>query len=89
MRTVHLLIRGKVQGVFYRATAKERADGLELKGWIKNTKTGDVEAVVSGTDDAVNAFIDWCHKGPDKANVTEVIVTEREKEQFENFRIQR
>ena len=43
MRSVHLLVQGKVQGVFFRATAKEMAESLQLKGWVKNTPGGEVE----------------------------------------------
>jgi acylphosphatase len=50
MITVHLLIEGEVQGVFYRATAKEIADKLGITGWIKNTWEGNVEAMVTGNE---------------------------------------
>ena len=56
MPTVHLLIKGKVQGVFYRASAKEKAGGLKLTGWVKNTPAGDVEAVASSTEENVKEF---------------------------------
>jgi acylphosphatase len=87
--TVHLLIKGKVQGVFYRASAKDVADQLKLGGWIRNTTEGDVETVVTGDDDRVKEFIEWCKKGPRKAEVTKVIITEKEAEQFFGFTIVR
>lgn len=85
--TVHLLIKGKVQGVFYRASAKEVADQLQLTGWVRNTKDGDVESIVTGDEDRIKEFIEWCKKGPRKADVINMIVTEKEDEYFENFRI--
>jgi acylphosphatase len=87
--TVHLLIKGKVQGVFYRASAKDVATQLNLNGWIRNTKEGDVEAVVTGDEDLVKEFIEWCKKGPRKAEVDKVEVTENSDEQFFGFTIVR
>lgn len=85
--TVHLLITGKVQGVFYRAAAKDVAEQLNLTGWIRNTKDGDVESLVTGEEDQIKEFIEWCKKGPGRAKVDKVTVTEKEQEQFENFKI--
>jgi acylphosphatase len=85
--TVHLLIKGKVQGVFYRASAKDVAEQLSINGWIRNTREGNVEAMVSGDEDRVKEFIEWCKKGPRRAEVTKVMVTEKEDERFESFKI--
>jgi acylphosphatase len=85
--TIHLLIQGKVQGVFYRASAKDVADQLRVTGWVRNTKEGDVEVMATGDADRIKEFIEWCKKGPRKAEVTKVIVTEKEDEMFESFRI--
>jgi acylphosphatase len=87
--TVQLLIKGKVQGVFYRASAKDVAEHLCVNGWIRNTKEGGVEAVVSGDEDRVKEFIEWCKKGPKKAEVTKVLVTEKEAQSFDGFKITR
>jgi acylphosphatase len=89
MKTVQLLIKGKVQGVFYRATAKDVADKLGLKGWVRNTKEGDVEVLVTGDEEQLKQFIDWCWKGPSSAKVTDVIITEKALEIFEKFSVQR
>lgn len=85
--TVHLLIKGKVQGVFYRASAKDVAEQLCLTGWVRNTKDGDVEAMATGDEDRVKEFIEWCNKGPRKAEVHKVIVTKQEEKTFEGFSI--
>jgi acylphosphatase len=87
--TIHLLIQGKVQGVFYRVSAKDVADQLRVTGWVRNTKEGDVEVMATGDADRIKEFIEWCKKGPRKAAVTKVVVTEKEEETFENFRIAR
>ena len=89
MPTVHLLIKGKVQGVFYRATAKEVAQTLDLRGWIKNTPEGHVEAIVSGSEKSLQQFIDWCRQGPKKAVVATINVTSVGDEPFTDFRILR
>lgn len=87
--TVHLLIKGKVQGVFYRASAKDVAEQLKLTGWVRNTAEGDVEAVATGDDDRINEFIEWCKKGPRKAEVAKVTVTRIQAEDFNKFTIAR
>lgn len=87
MPTVHLLIKGKVQGVFYRASAKEIADELGLKGWIKNTNEGYVEVLITGDEEQLKVFIEWCWKGPRRAEVEDVIVTRKEEIGFGNFSV--
>lgn len=64
---------GKVQGVFFRASAKDIADSLGLYGWVKNTDDGNVEVYAAGDADAIGRFIDWCHKGPSGARVDAVL----------------
>ena len=89
MATVHLLVEGKVQGVFYRASAKETADDLGLSGWVKNREDGNVEMVVSGEEPEINKFIKWCHKGPRRAVVTNVVSTPQDDILFEKFEVVR
>ena len=89
MPTIHLLITGKVQGVFYRATAKKAAEGLGVKGRIKNTKDNKVEAIVTGAADQLDQFIEWCKQGPSRARVSEVIVTKVDDKNFDDFKIER
>ena len=67
--TVHLLVSGKVQGVFYRKSAKMEADQLGLVGWIKNRDDGTVEANIGGKEDRLKEFVDWCKKGPPLSKV--------------------
>lgn len=69
---MHLLIKGKVQGVFYRASAKEAADKLGIKGWVRNTADGHVEIMAAGERETLQRFLEWCRKGPRLAIVTEV-----------------
>lgn len=84
--TVHIHIIGKVQGVFFRASAKEKADALRLKGWVKNIPDGSVQIVVAGEESSVKQFIAWCKQGPKGARVSDVRVTEEPEEiKFERF----
>jgi len=87
MATVHLLIKGKVQGVFYRKSAWDVATKTGITGWIKNTPEGDVEALVSGTEEQLRAFLEWCKKGPARADVAEVVTTIQAPVIFTDFKI--
>jgi acylphosphatase len=87
MKTVRLLIKGKVQGVFYRATAKDIADLLGIKGWVKNLPDDNVEITATATDELLQKFIAWCRQGPPKARVEEVIIEELNTEEFKGFKI--
>lgn len=78
MIRAHLHIRGRVQGVGYRANARRVASQLDLKGWIRNTPNGGVEAVVEGNQEMVDRFIQWCHRGPTGAHVIDVQVENEE-----------
>ena len=72
MISFHLLITGKVQEVFFRASAKEVANKHYITGWIRNTKEGHVDAMISGTEEATAKFIEWCKRGPVNASVDQV-----------------
>ncbi|RYZ19798.1 MAG: acylphosphatase [Chitinophagaceae bacterium] len=76
MRTVFLRITGKVQGVFYRATAQEVAEELGLRGWVRNCPDGTVEALATGPAEKIDSFIKWCRRGPEKAVVDNVAISE-------------
>src|SRR5205814_10371244 len=75
MTRVELVISGRVQGVFYRASAQQEAQRLGLHGEIRNLPGGEVEAVVEGEQTEVDEFIAWCRRGPPAADVEDVRVT--------------
>ena len=89
MATVHLIVKGKVQGVFYRASARKMAETLGVTGWIQNTDDGSVEAMASGTEAKLQKFVDWCHQGPVQAYVTHVYVKPVADEEFTGFQVLR
>ncbi len=69
---IHLQIEGRVQGVFYRASARERAHDLGLTGWVRNRPDGRVELVAEGPREALESLLAWCRKGPPLARVDSV-----------------
>lgn len=88
-RAVFIKIIGRVQGVFFRAEAEEKARSLGLTGWVRNASDGAVEILAQGEEVVLLQFIDWCHKGPSRAHVENVVVEFRElKEKFTTFTIE-
>jgi acylphosphatase len=69
---VHLIISGEVQGVCYRASARDEAERLGVVGWVRNLPDGNVEAEVEGPEELVAEFIQWCWKGPPASVVSDV-----------------
>lgn len=87
METVHLVISGKVQGVFFRETSRRLAEKLHIKGWIKNTPDGKVEALITGNEKDLDDFVDFCKKGPERAEVEEVKILKKQKMDFDKFEV--
>ena len=83
-KAVHLLISGRVQGVWYRGWAVDTARALNLRGWVRNRRDGCVEAVITGPAEAVDRMISACREGPPAARVSDVEVTPASKEEAEN-----
>lgn len=69
---VNVIITGTVQGVFFRASAMEQAQGFSLTGWAQNLPDGSVEIVAEGARYALEEFVAWCRRGPPAAEVKEV-----------------
>jgi acylphosphatase len=89
MNSVFFIIRGKVQGVFFRATTKTKAKELGIKGWVRNTEAGDVEVLAQGDAEQLALFEDWCRKGPSQARVDSFDREERNSEPCDSFTIVR
>ena len=75
MRQFHATIRGRVQGVCFRAETREVARGLGLAGFVRNTPAGEVEVVARGEEGALESLLAFLHRGPALARVTRVEVT--------------
>ncbi|MDA1196458.1 MAG: acylphosphatase [Nanoarchaeota archaeon] len=72
MKRLHLIIKGKVQGVFYRHNTVKQGHKLGIKGFVRNLPNGDVEVIAEGPEDKLKQLCEWCKKGPDNAEVDEV-----------------
>lgn len=75
MVVAHLVVRGRVQGVWYRGAMQREARRLGVVGWVRNCDDGSVEAEVAGEQDAVEAMVAWAHQGPRGARVSGVAVS--------------
>jgi acylphosphatase len=71
----HVVVRGRVQGVFFRDETRRRARSLGVAGWVANRFDGSVEAVFEGRRDTVESMVEWCRRGPSGARVDDVQVT--------------
>jgi acylphosphatase len=88
MVRAHVVITGRVQGVFFRMETKHQAQAQGVSGWVRNKSDGSVEAVFEGEMETVESLINWCKTGPVQADVTHVDVTwEDYKKQFSCFSI--
>ncbi|MGC4252164.1 MAG: acylphosphatase [Sphingobium sp.] len=81
----HLIIRGRVQGVFYRNWMVAAARQFGLTGWVRNRMDGTVESAVEGPPEAVDRIIQLAHDGPPAAKVDQVVVQESPAQGFSSF----
>ena len=89
-KAIKLTIHGKVQGVGYRCWFEQQALALELKGYVKNLDSGEVEAVIIGTEYQLHTIIECSYIGPSRAEVSKIIQSEFEHSQdFVTFQMLR
>ena len=83
-------ITGRVQGVFFRKSTKQKADALGIGGFVENCDNGSVYIEAEGNTEALETFIQWCKQGSELANVKDVVVLKYEKlKDFDCFEIRR
>jgi acylphosphatase len=87
MRTVRVRIRGRVQGVFFRASCADEAARLGVSGWVRNTADGELEAVFHGPEETVERILGWCREGPPMARVDGVDVRDEPPYEGAGFRV--
>ena len=87
MPTRTIVVKGRVQGVYFRASAKQQAMNLGIKGSIRNQEDGTVRLTIEGQEGAVEHMIDWCKKGPALARVKQIEITESEPVSSDSFDI--
>ncbi len=79
------MVEGKVQGVFYRQSTREKAIALGITGTVKNLPDGNVEVIATGTQEQLKQLAHWCNQGPPRAVVTKVNSTTLPLQSFKNF----
>ena len=89
MRHINIIVSGKVQGVFFRASTKEFADQLGVYGFVRNEKDGSVYVEAEADEDTLKKFVAWCYRGPLHAEVKNVDVSEGALQNFKTFEIKR
>lgn len=88
-QAVVIRVSGKVQGVFFRASTKDKADQLGIKGFVRNESNGDVYIEAEGESLALEAFVEWCSNGPERARVDEFTVDQATVKNFNVFAVSR
>ena len=85
---IRLIVKGRVQGVYFRASAVQQARHLGVTGWVMNCDDGSVELVAEGQSDSIEELIAWCRQGPPGARVDEVDLQRQGfRGEFTEFRI--
>jgi acylphosphatase len=85
IKAVHIVVHGRVQGVWFRGSAQSFASVRGLTGWAKNCPDGTVEIHVEGEKPKLDEFVKWCEQGPPSAEVTKVDVTPVPAKEMEKF----
>ena len=88
-KAIQLKKSGTVQGVFFRQSAQQKAIELGISGWVRNCEDGSVEVEAEGEESALQKFIAWCHRGPDRAKVSNLEIKTIEPQNYEGFEIRR
>ena len=89
MKRVRVIVSGRVQGVFFRATCASLARERELGGYVRNLPDGRLEAAFEGPDGAVDEMVDWCRRGPELARVDRIEVIDETPVRDAGFRVTR
>lgn len=89
VKTVSILVKGKVQGVYFRQSTKEVARTIGVTGTVANLRDGSVQIEATGTEEQITQLSNWCFHGPSAAKVTSVEVRDLPPKQFDSFKIVR
>ena len=87
MKSVRLIVSGKVQGVFFRANVKDKAMELGLNGYAKNLHDGNVEVVAQGNEEKINELMEFIKNNPGHSKVKDVKINYKDLEKFNGFEI--
>ncbi len=84
IKQVHVIVTGRVQGVFFRAETKQAADRFQLNGWVRNLPNGTVEAIFEGKEESIAEMLVWCKSGPPLSMVENIEATPMESAPMES-----
>jgi acylphosphatase len=82
-----MVVKGLVQGVYFRASTQQKAEELGVRGEVRNLADGSVEIVACGTEEQLQELLNWCRVGPRHAAVEQVIVSDLPEQDFKGFSI--
>jgi len=89
-RRVRIIVRGRVQGVFFRASTRSQAESLGVTGAVKNLADGSVEVIAEGSEASLRDLVSWCRRGPPGAQVSEIEESWADgRDEFAAFRVSR
>ena len=89
LQTVSIIVKGRVQGVYYRQTTQEKATSLGITGTVRNLPDRNVKIMATGEKEQLNKLVAWCRQGPSRAEVASVECKEEELRVFPDFRVLR
>jgi len=87
-KSVRLTVKGKVQGVYFRASTREVATKLGISGWVKNLPSGEVQIEAEGQAANLDSFVNWCRRGPMRAEVTQVTIEDIPLKGLQDFKVE-
>ena len=87
MKSIHLKVSGRVQGVFFRDSTRRKANELGLTGFVRNLSNGTVEIVAQGSEEKINELIEFIKNNPGNSKVKDVKINYKEMENFNGFEI--
>ncbi len=87
MNHINIIVKGKVQEVWFRDSTRREANRLDIMGFARNEPDGSVYIEAEGTEENLEKLVQWCHIGSPQSNVSEIEITEGEIQYFENFSI--
>lgn len=87
MKHINATITGKVQGVFYRDSTRQKCQELGVNGFVMNQKDGSVYLEAEGTAQQLDELVAWCEQGPEMAQVDDITITEAEEVGYKSFEI--
>ncbi len=89
LQTISIVIKGKVQGVYFRQTTQEKATTLGITGTVRNLPDRNVKIIATGTREKLDVLIAWCRQGPSRAEVSSIDISDEPLQEFKDFRIVR